>query len=219
MAPSRRRVSLLALALGAAGLVLSPRRAPADIEEQRARLPPPAACPDPVEGTWMSHAYYPHVGAWYRFELDVRRTAPGDRTLVGETRVEYWMAGPGQSAVPTTCVPGLQHRRISAIADGTIDGARFVWRGHTLTPEIVVCGEPLNNYELVTFRGDIDFAREEFQNVLSAGPTWTDIRTVFRRVRCRPPDGTATPPPPTVTPPPPAPPPPPLAPRGCCAPF
>ncbi len=110
------------------------------------------------------------------------------------------------------------HRRISAIADGSIDGARFVWRGHTLTPEIVVCGGPLNNYELVTFTGDIDFAREEFQNVLSAGPTWSDIRTVFRRIQCRGADGAPGPAPPAVTPPP-APPPPPLAPRGCCTPF
>lgn len=205
--------------LAALGLLLAPRRAPADIEEQRARLPPPATCTDPVEGLWMSHSYYPHVSSWYIFTLDVRRTAPGARALVGETRVEYWQAGPNDAAVPTTCVPGLVHRKISAIADGTLDGAHFVWRGHTLTPEIVLCGGPLNNYELVTFTGDIDFAREEFQNVLAAGPVWTDVRTVFRRVQCR--DGAGLTPS-TSTPGPPAPavpPPPPMASRGCCAAF
>lgn len=219
IAPRRRWAAPLLAGLVAV-VVLAPRRAPADIEEQRSRLPPPAACQDPVEGIWMSHSFYPHVGAWYIFVLDVHRTAPGARTLVGETRVEYWHAGPTEPNVPTQCVPGLQHRKISAIADGTLDGPHFVWRGHTLTPEIVVCGEPLNNYELVTFRGDIDFAREEFQNVLSAGPTWTDIRTVFRRIQCRGADGSATSPGPAVPPPPPAPPPPPPSARGgCCAPF
>lgn len=218
---SRRRLLALVVTAAAAALVLLPRRAPADIEEQRARLPPPATtCPDPVEGLWMSHSYYPHVGAWYVFALQVQRTAPGARTLVGETRVEYWHAAADQPRVPTKCVPGLIHRKISAIADGTIDGPRFVWRGHTLTPEIVLCGGPLNNYELVTFTGDIDFQREEFQNVLSAGPTWTDIRTVFRRVQCR--DATAVPgpSPPVETPAPPVrPPPPPPSTRGCCGPV
>jgi hypothetical protein len=210
----------MAACAAAAVLWLAPRLAPADIEEQRSRLPPPATCPDPVEGIWMSHSYFPHVGAWYVFVLDVRRTGPGARTLVGETRVEYWHASPAEPAVPTKCVPGLVHRRISAIADGTLDGARFSWRGHTLTPEVVVCGGPLDNYELVTFNGDIDFAREEFQNILAAGPTWTDIRTVFRRIQCRVPDGTARPPPalpPPVVPPPPTLPPPRTS--GCCAPF
>lgn len=216
---SRRRLVALVLAGFACCAVLAPGAAPADIEEQRGRLPAPASCDDPVEGMWMSHAYYPHVGAWYVFVLDVRRTAPGARTLVGETRVEYWHAGPDHPQVPTTCTPGLVHRRISATADGTIDGPRFVWRGHTLGPEVVVCGSPLNSYELVTFTGDIDFTRGEFQNVLSAGPTWTDIRTVFRRIQCR--DGTSSPSgtaPPGVSPPPSLPPPP-LARGGCCTPL
>ena len=215
----RRRLVALVLAGGALSFVLAPRSAPADIEEQRARLPPPAGCSDPVEGLWMSHAYYPHVGAWYVFVLDVRRTEQAARTLVGETRVEYWHAGVDHPQVPTTCTPGLIHRRISATADGTIDGPRFVWRGHTLGPEQVVCGGPLNSYELVTFTGDIDPVRGEFQNILTAGPTWTDIRTVFRRIQCR--DGSS---PPTNAapgvPPPPMPPPPmPPASGGCCAGF
>jgi hypothetical protein len=214
----RRRLFVLVLAATACALVLSPRVAPADIEEQRSRLPAPARCDDPVEGLWMSHDYFPHVGAWYVFVLDVRRTAPGARTLVGETRVEYWHAPSDRPQVPTACTPGLVHRRISAVADGTIDGPRFVWRGHTLGPETVVCGFPLNSYELVTFTGDIDFTREEFQNVLTAGPTWTDIRTVFRRIQCT--DGT-TPsgqPQQPVTPPP-IQPPPPLTRGGCCTAF
>ena len=48
MSPRRVVATALVGLLGA--LVLLPSVAPATVEEQRARLPPPATCQDPIEG-------------------------------------------------------------------------------------------------------------------------------------------------------------------------
>ncbi|MBI2892745.1 MAG: hypothetical protein HYY06_04285 [Deltaproteobacteria bacterium] len=64
MKPRRRLLRLLAPVV-----VLAPALATADIQEQRARLPPPATCVDPVDGVWMAHSFYPRVGQWYVFTV------------------------------------------------------------------------------------------------------------------------------------------------------
>src|SRR5688572_7570491 len=60
----------------------------ADVQEQRARLPPPADCGDDVQGVWMSHTFYPHVSQWYIFTLTVRRA--GGAALEGHIHSMYW---------------------------------------------------------------------------------------------------------------------------------
>src|SRR5687768_9516453 len=67
-----RRVLLSAVAMIVVCLAF-PGRPRANVQEQRARLPPPATCQDPVEGIWKSHALYPNHGIWHIFTLTVRR--------------------------------------------------------------------------------------------------------------------------------------------------
>src|SRR5688572_24465640 len=64
---SRARLFYAAAALGLLASVASPSPVAATIEEQRARLPPPAECPDDVEGTWMAIRYEEHYSPpeWY----------------------------------------------------------------------------------------------------------------------------------------------------------
>lgn len=195
-------------------VVLVPALAPADIEEQRARLPPPAeACPDPVEGTWVSENFYPQIQGWMIFDLEVRRdaAAPGGLTL--RTHSEHW--GPERDSRRQPCAPGAFHRKKYATAVGTTDGTHLSFRLTALGAEEVFCGIPLGDgYELATFAGTIDHQRQEFVSVFEAD-TWHQIPTVFRRVRCL--DQPAPPALPTP-PPPPAPPPlmPPRASTGGC---
>jgi len=55
---SSRRWLRLVLFVGVAGaLVLRAGEAPGTVAEQRARLPPPAECPHPVEGMWKALVY------------------------------------------------------------------------------------------------------------------------------------------------------------------
>ncbi|MBI2897538.1 MAG: hypothetical protein HYY06_28525 [Deltaproteobacteria bacterium] len=177
MKPRLRLVHLVATVV-----VLLPALAPADVQEQRARLPPPAACADPVEGTWMSHAYYPHVGQWYIFELAIRRAPPGSGTLAGEMHALYWNGDPGDSE-PPTCAPGVYRKSVHEPAVGTIDGSRIAFNGTSWRADDDFCGAPADAYNLDNFSGTIDPALQEFQSVLNA-PGWVDVPTVFRRVRC-----------------------------------
>ena len=87
-AARRRRRAFAALVAGAVtGLALFPGVGYATIEEQRARLPPPATCADGVEGVWLSHTYNPVYRDWYMFTLRIRRKAAGSKELVGEIEV------------------------------------------------------------------------------------------------------------------------------------
>lgn len=175
--PRLRLIHLLAMVL-----VLAPALAPADIQEQRARLPPPATCSDPVEGTWMSHAYYPHVGQWYIFRLQIRRAAAGTGTLTGDMHALYWNGGPGDPE-PPACAPGVYRRSVYEPAAGTIDGTRIVFNATSWRADQDFCEAPADAYNLDNFSGTIDPALQEFQSVLNA-PGWVDVPTVFRRVRC-----------------------------------
>lgn len=85
--PRRAAPHLPALVIGML-LTLGPALAPATIEEQRSRLPPPAfECgDDPIAGIWLAHVYYEHVGQWYVFELNIERDPTGASSLRGRAR-------------------------------------------------------------------------------------------------------------------------------------
>jgi hypothetical protein len=190
------------LALCGAALVLGvPRRAPANIQEQRARLPPPALdCSDPVAGTWMSHAYYPHASQWYVVHLDVRRQ-PGDPSrLVGQMRVHFW-SGDERTSEPPPC-GGLTSIRaeVREPAVGTYgpDG-EIVFRGTSYVVERDYCGWGGFGYALDRYSGKIDPEIMEFQSILDDGAFFRNIPVVFRRIACaeeptRPPTVVARPP-------------------------
>jgi hypothetical protein len=163
-------------------LTLSPRPAPATIEEQRARLPPPAECPDPVEGIWRSHNYNGRDGDWNIFTLTVRRTEAGGSRLKGSITNETWY-GPETESVRGPCRGTLQYLvsmdAQGSVIDGNIDfGGVGEWRLDEL-----FCGR-LGGYNLDQFSGHIDPELLEFQTVNNDGGRYVNMKTVFRRVRC-----------------------------------
>jgi len=174
-----------ALAIGLA-VMLGPARAPATIEDQRARLPPPAACgDDPIVGVWQAHTHYGQVMEWYRFELEIHRDPddPSGRALIGEIRAEFWNGGSDLAEPPACDAPG-QRRAVNEIAKGHAEGTRLSFEA-TSWRDGETCERFTSGYLLDRFSGRVDVERMEFQSVLNAdAPEWTDVPTVFRRVRC-----------------------------------
>ena len=129
--PPKRRIVHVSLVAALAALVLLPSLAPATVEEQRTRLPPPATCQDPVEGIWMSHKFESPGDEWMIFTLEIHR-APTTATgtpgallpLVGHIQAHAWLgAGPAASA-PPPCTGGIQHWTVEMTAQGTLSGQR-----------------------------------------------------------------------------------------------
>jgi hypothetical protein len=178
---ARARLAILLSAL-TTGLLLGPGLGRATIEEQRARLPPPATdCSDPVAGQWRAHVFYGHVMQWYVFVLDIQRS--GETSLKGTIRAEFW-DGDEHDQQPPDC--SLSNNRAAVIenAEGEAKGLeiRFDaidWRDDN------ACRSVPFGYLLDHFSGTIDPERMEFQSLLNAdAPEWRDVPTVFRRVRC-----------------------------------
>lgn len=190
-ATTARRRSLALAALVGLGLSLGPQLAPATIEEQRARLPPPAQhCgDDPLTGTWQAHTYYAHVQQWYRFELEVRRDPedPAGERLKGSIHAEFWNGGPERSEPPRCSDPG---RRRAVFENATGRGEGFELRFEAVDwRDAQLCGPLGGGYLLDRFSGTVEPERWEFQSVLNAdAPQWRDVPTVFRRIRCGPKD-------------------------------
>ena len=169
------------------------------MQEQRARLPPPATdCSDPVTGTWMSHAYYPHAAQWYVVNLDVRRVPGRPTAITGQMRVHFW-TGNERTSEPPACTAGTTRAEVRETAEGTIapDGT-IVFAATSYTRERDYCGWG-GGYALDTYSGKIDFALMEFQSILDDGHDFRNIPVVFRRVACA---ETPTVPHPVVVPPP-----------------
>ena len=195
--PRRRRLIWASLAGLVGVLVLLPSLAPATIEEQRSRLPPPAdatQCPNAVEGVWKSLRWYPGNGAWYSFVLEVHMV--GGR-LNGQIDAYSWDTPPNVSE-PGPCVPGLSHWVVTQTAEGTVDGLRLNFHGTRWAVRDVYCGPRPFGYNLDNFSGVIDTTLQEFQSVNNDGGAQIDEPTVFRRIRCFTPE---QPPHPFVRPP------------------
>lgn len=166
-----------------ASLGLLSQKAPATIEEQRARLPPRAGCDDAVQGVWRSHSFYPRQRQWYVFLLSIRR-AEGN-ALRGDIDVEAWDGAPSTSE-PLPCTNGYVHHFVHQAAAGVLQDGHIDFHGTTWEPGKTLCGRPTPGYTLDTFLGVIDPALEEFQSVNRYpidGQMVEDV-TVFRRVQC-----------------------------------
>lgn len=169
------------LVLLSVGFVLMPARGRATIEEQRARLPPPASCEDPVAGQWRAHVFYRHVQQWYVFVLDIGRA--GDEQLVGTIHVDFWDGGE-LDAQPPDCRVAPRRGEVFEHASGSLVGLELRFEASDWRDE-QVCGSIGGGYLLDRFSGTIDVERMEFQSLLNAdAPEWRDVPTVFRRVRC-----------------------------------
>lgn len=189
-------VSLTAAMIAA---VLYPRPLGATVEEQRARLPPAAECPDPIEGVWLSHKFEPSWGEWYIYTLKVKRAAPGSTDLTGEIESHYWNGGPGD-AQPPPCRPGMFRYVVHMPAKGTYLNESIQFGGLSWRADPPLCpGAGGMGYNPDNFTGKIDKKTQEFQSLNNDGGKAVNDPTVFRRVRCLeepPPQGVkATPPP------------------------
>lgn len=194
-------VLLAALMLG---LSLTPGRSTATIAEQRARLPPPAACKDPVTGVWQSHAFNEMYQEWGRFTLTIRRVQDSDTQLEGEIVNESWY-GPKSESVRGPCVGRIQYV-VSMHAQGSYVGETVEFHGIDWTMEEALCAiDGSFGYNLDRFTGVIDHDIQEFQSVNNDGGRYVDVPTVFRRVSCD--DSEAVEPRVTMAPPPMYPPP------------
>jgi hypothetical protein len=185
--PGRHRRIVLRLASVAlvAAVLLWAGPAPATIQEQRNRLPPPAECTDPVAGIWKSHQYDPRFGDWTVFELDIHRVDGSSTQLTGTIKNHSWDAGPDQQE-PPGCRPGYGEWLVSMDARGTVDaqgnihfGGVGAWR-----LDQVICNWGPGGYNLDNFSGAIDRSLNEFQSVNNDGGRAVNDPTVFRRIRC-----------------------------------
>jgi hypothetical protein len=195
---AHRPRTLLFVAFTAA-LTLSPRRAPATVEEQRARLPPPAQCPDPVQGVWRSHAFNEMWGEWNIFTLRVERVPGSESELKGIITNEAWY-GPATESVRGPCESRLQYL-VSMDAQGTIVDDKIAFGGiGTWRLDQLFCGTADFGYNLDRFAGTIDLELLEFQSVNNDGGSAVNEPTVFRRIACfddqpKKPEGDVKPPP------------------------
>jgi hypothetical protein len=183
--PSLGKLVLVAFAVGTS---LRPARAPATVQEQRARLPPPAQCPDPVAGIWKSHSYSEVYSDWTIFTLDVRRVDGSPSELSGTITNEQWIGAPEQSQ-PGPCTGNL-HYKVSMDALGSVKDGHIAFGGvGEWRMDAVLCGDfSYGGYNLDRFTGDIDPELLEFQSVQNDGGRAVNVPVVFRRVQCL--DGT-----------------------------
>ncbi len=181
---TRRRVFAAALI---AAMWLVPCAAPATIEEQRARLPPPAECgDDPVTGVWKSHQYDPQYGDWTVFMLRIRRADGAPSRLVGTITNHSWDAGPAQEEPPPCAAGSGSQWVVSMDAQGTVspDGRIFFGGVGGWRLDQVICERGPFAYNLDNFTGVIDRELNEFQSVNNDGGRAVNDPTVFRRISC-----------------------------------
>jgi hypothetical protein len=179
---TQSRLGLLALG---AFVVLSglPRRAPAGtVAEQRARLPPPAQCEDPVEGIWRSHDFRDWRRQWTIFTLEIHRV-DGTDDLRGTIRNESWR-GDAEQSEPGPCVGELRYD-VSMDAVGRVEHGQIAFGGvGQWRLDAVLCGDFNGGYNLDNFTGPLDAELLEFQSVNNDGGVSVNEPTVFRRVKC-----------------------------------
>jgi hypothetical protein len=212
--PRPRARPILSLLVGAlAAAVLWSGRVGATVEEQRQRLPPPAACADPIEGVWMGHKYDDRDGEWYVYTLTVKRNpplaaseapAPGGSTLTGTIDSHFWSGGP-KDVQPPPCKPGGFRWLVHMPATGTSKDLQIQFGGTSWRGDPPLCPEPhALGYNPDNFTGTVDPKIQEFQSVNNDGGKAVNSPTVFRRIRCfdpPPPVGVTATPGATATPP------------------
>lgn len=155
------------------------------VAEQRARLPPPAKCTDPVAGVWKSHSFHPYRDTWTEFSLSIRRSPDDPTRLVGDIKNHSW-EGTKDDVQPPVCTGANYWRAIVSMdGEGEIDGMnlRFGGVGQWRLDQ-TLCGRFDFDYNLDNFSGVIDPEIQEFQSVNNDGGVSINEPTVFRRIQC-----------------------------------
>lgn len=153
------------------------------VAEQRARLPPPADCKDPVAGIWKSHSYDQVFRDWTIFTLEIHRTEPDKDLFDGRISNHSWQAEPHESS-PPPCRGELRYL-VSMNAEGSVNNGRInFWGVGTWSLDDVPCGSWNMGYNLDHFSGQIDPELMEFQSVNNDGGRAVNDPVVFRRVQC-----------------------------------
>jgi hypothetical protein len=176
----RRRIALSTLCTAT---VLCPALLPATVEEQRARLPPPTRCEDPIEGVWRAQRFFPDFEDWGVFTLRVRRTAPGAATLTGTVDTEYWNGPAGSTSAPP-CAAGVRHFIVDQDARGRFENGVVDVVSFNVRLRREFCPGSFGAYNPDTFAGRVDPALQEFQAVSNDGGRVINEPTVFRRIGC-----------------------------------
>ncbi len=173
------------LAAGWLTVVLFPRVSSATVEEQRARLPPPAECQDPVEGVWLSHQYEPRLLQWYIITLYIHHPSPDSDKIVGDIVSHFW-DGSTKEDQPPPCTRWRMNSKVRMPATGTYKDGKVVFNGGPWRPEPAPCDPPARRimYNPDSFSGKIDPDLQEFQSLHNDGGVSVNIPTVFRRVKC-----------------------------------
>jgi hypothetical protein len=189
MGRSRRNVVRALAALAVLAVLFVPRRAPATIQEQRERLPPPAECgEDIVQGIWKSHKFDDRFGEWVIFTLEIHRLADQPHILRGKITNHSWVGGPTNEE-PPPCGASSGEWVVETDAEGSIDpSGRIRFRGvgdWRLVQRI--CPQNLwGGYNLDYFDGVIDTSLNEFQTHNNDGGRDVNEPYVFRRISCFP---------------------------------
>ena len=181
----RQRFALWTVCAVIAGLfALQPGIAPASVEEQRKRLPPPARdCDDPIAGVWMGHQLL--NGYWYRFTLDIERTSPGAETLTGNIESHYWNDLESRYEPPACDGVNVHNQVIVDMpAEGVFRDNAVAFTGTSWSLREEVCGRFSGAYYPDGFSGQLIHEGTEFHSENDDGhnPITT---VVFRRIRCR----------------------------------
>jgi len=179
----KRRAVLFGAACAALLAMLSSSAEGGTIEEQRARLPPPAECSDNVEGVWVSLRYEENWGEWYEYTLNVRRAQEGSNLLVGDIVSHYWYGRAGDTTPPPCRAGGFETIVKMPAATGKNEGQAIELGATRYETERDVCGVP-HGYNPDHFSGTIDPDRQEFQSVNNDGGKAVNDPVVFRRVKC-----------------------------------
>jgi hypothetical protein len=170
----------MALVGGLVAVTLWPASAPGTVAEQRARLPAPAECTDPVVGIWQSHRFDELYQQWEIFTLTIRRDEDSGM-LDGEITNHAW-DGDARQSEPPPC-HGAFHGVVKMEAEGTFDEGWVEFWGIEWEVEEILCGW-FPGYNLDHFSGQIDYDLQEFQSVNNDGGRAVNTPTVFRRIDC-----------------------------------
>ena len=167
------------------GSLLLPSSAPGStVSEQRALLPDPAECEDPITGVWKSHNYNTFQEQWTEFTLEVRRSSGNPSSLEGRILNHSWMAT-DRHPQPPACKGNLRYE-VSMEAVGSVKTLDVeFWGVNNWEMDRLHCGSSLGfGYNLDHFSGTIDPEIQEFQSVNNDGGIAVNEPTVFRRIRC-----------------------------------
>jgi len=178
----RRTAVGLALIIGATFGGVAVSHSQGTVAEQRARLPEPASCDDPIAGVWQSHAHFPEQQYWVRRTLTIERLDGVLPEIEGTIMSHFWYGDADQSE-PGPCL-GVTHAEVETDARGTYDGERVVFNSVSPPRWVnVFCGYP-GLYNPDNFSGEVDESIHEFQAVNNDGGWAVNRAEVFRRIDC-----------------------------------